>query len=413
METAEEQAHGSDCHRKGRGKEQAPQPGGTPTSRPVPEIVFLLDADGRIVRWTAPHPGPRLGELNLLAGMSIHDALHPGCRKERCRLTASFSDAWATHLSGLPVEWLFASNTLEGVLKLRLQPVAYACGEFFGEAVACHAAHSVLFMLDITVGYRAAERDDNPGWQAVREIPEPVPMVERFLPVGSPVLEPAPDARLTSLTAQLLVAQEAEQKRLAAELHDGLGQSLSLLRFEIDGGIAKQADRDCAIRTLERAAEYVRRSQEELRRITSNLGPVSLKKYGLIGSLDLLCKELRAACPGIGVRCVLDGTEQIVPGDLAVAVYRIAQEAMNNVATHAGAASLTLEFRTPEGGVELRVVDDGVGLPLDGECREGLGLTTMRERAEFLGGRFSLISAPLEGCEVRVSWSAAAVRLLG
>jgi two-component system NarL family sensor kinase len=268
-------------------------------------------------------------------------------------------------------------------------------------------------MNDVTVGYRAAERDDNPSWHAVRHSPGDLPRVKRFLPTAAPVLEPAPDARLTGLTARLLVAQEAEQKRLAAELHDGLGQSLSLLRFEIEGCLEQRADPAYALSALERAAAYIRRSQEELRRVTNNLGPVCLKKYGLNRSIDLLCQELRVARPGIEIRCALDAMDHQVPARLAVAVYRIAQEALHNVARHAEATTVKLQFRTPDGAVELRIVDDGVGLPLNGARHEGLGLTTMRERAESLGGRYSLVSAPGKGCQIRVRWSPGAIASLG
>ncbi|WP_405243545.1 sensor histidine kinase [Lentisalinibacter salinarum] len=409
MATTEEQVRGSHYCRKDRRERDPAHTPGTTTSQPVPELVLLLDGEARIVRWTGPHPGPRLGQLPLRAGMTIHDALHPGCSRQACRLATAFSEAWETHRSGLPVEWLFASTSLDGVLKLRLQSVAYVCGALFGEAVTCYESHSVLFMHDITAGYRAAERDENPSWRAVRQDETTAPLVQRFLPVGSPVLEPAPDARLTGLTARLLVAQEAEQKRLAAELHDGLGQSLSILRFEIEGCLDGDADPAQAAATLARAADYVRRSQEELRRITSNLGPVALKKHGLSGSLELLCLELLAACPDLEVRCSLDGRDHQVSEQLAVAIYRIAQEALNNVASHARATRVKLRFRTLDDAVELRIVDDGVGLPLNnGDRREGLGLSTMRERTEALGGRFSLVSAPGKGCQIRVRWGTAA-----
>lgn len=413
MEPTEEQVRGSHGYRKDRGEREPAHAPATTTRQPVPELVFLLDGSARIARWTGPHPGPRLGELSPRAGMTIHDALHPGCSRNACRLSMGFSEAWETHRSGLPVEWLFASARLDGVLKLRLQSVAYVCGALFGDAVSCYESHSVLFMHDITAGYRAAEEDENPRWRAVGQTATTAPLVERFVPTGSPVLEPAPDARLTSLTAQLLVAQEAEQKRLAAELHDGLGQSLSILRFEIEGCLDGDADPAQAAATLARAADYVRRSQEELRRITSNLGPVALKKHGLSGSLELLCLELLAACPDLEVRWSLDGRDHQVSDQLAVAIYRIAQEALHNVASHARATRVKLRFRTLDHAVELRIVDDGIGLPLNGARNEGLGLTTMRERTEALGGRFSLVSAPGKGCQIRVRWGAAALPSLG
>lgn len=121
-------------------------------------------------------------------------------------------------------------------------------------------------------------------------------------------------------------------------------------------------------------------------------------------ALEMLCVELLAACPGLEVRRSLDGRDQQVPGRLALAIYRIAREALSNVASHACATRVKLRFRTLDDAVELRIVDDGVGLPLNGDRREGVGLATMHEWTKALGGNFSLVSAPGKGCQIRARW---------
>lgn len=124
----------------------------------------------------------------------------------------------------------------------------------------------------------------------------------------------------------------------------------------------------------------------------------------LSSALEMLCVELLAACPGLQVRRSLDGRDHQVPDRLALAIYRIAREALSNVASHACATRVKLRFRTLDDAVELRIVDDGVGLPLNGDRREGVGVATMREWTQALGGRFSLVSAPGKGCQIRARW---------
>ncbi len=213
--------------------------------------------------------------------------------------------------------------------------------------------------------------------------------------------------RLGAITSQVLVSQEAERKRIAAELHDGLGQTLSLLRFEIEGCVERAAasddDRQCA--ALRRTFEHVQRALQELREITRNLMPAVISDRGLIGSLELLCSEFRAVCPKVKLRVELKAAEGRLPDEIAVAIYRISQEALHNIARHADACEALLVLAAGGGGVELLIRDDGVGLPADGRPRRGLGLLTMRERVESLGGRFQITGAADKGCSVRASWA--------
>ncbi len=414
METGTEEVRGGGDSRKGPERKAPPRiPDPKETIRPVPELVFLLDGEGRVVRSTGPHPGPRLAEFEFPKGLTVHDAVHPTCDGSGCRLQESWDAAWDAHRSGLAVEWLYASRVLDGVLKLRLQTVDYACRGLFGNGVSEYGNHSILFANDITSGYRAAEQDANPRWQAYRESGDSRLAAERFVPVGSPVVEAAPSGQLLGLASQLLLAQETEQKRLAAELHDGLGQSLSLLRFEIEGGIEQHDEPERLARTLLRAYRYVRRSQAELRSITGNLGPVLLKQRGLFGALNVLCEDLRHARPGLDVDVDLTGAEQDLPQPLSVCIYRIVQEALHNAARHAEPRSVEVALHIAADGVRLKVADDGLGMPLNGARREGLGLTTMRERVHSLGGEFRLVSAPREGCAILIYWAASRIGSAG
>lgn len=373
--------------------------------RPVPEVVLLLDPAGRVLRWSARHAGPRLGELEIRNRAHPHDILHPGCSASDCELWTSWREAWDVQEAGLPVEWLHVGHALEGVLKLRLQPVDYACGALFSNALEGYSDCRVLFVSDVGAAYTTS------GQPKVRRR-ERVPLALDFRGEAPCDLVAALDRRLSSVTAELLALEEAQRRRIASELHDGLGQTLSLLRFEIEG-LEEQADGRRGIAgTLSRAVEYVKHSQRELRRVTRNLRPVLLEEYGLFGAIGVLCDDFRGSCPDIELASSLDGDESRVPEVIATAIYRITQESLNNAARHARPSRVGVDLAADDDRISLRVADDGIGLAPERDPGKGIGLVTMRERTELLRGRFSLESRPGHGCSVTAHWSADAIRLL-
>jgi two-component system NarL family sensor kinase len=213
------------------------------------------------------------------------------------------------------------------------------------------------------------------------------------------------DERLRSVTSRMLSAHEAERKRIASELHDCLGQSLSLLRYEIEALLASSSEpEESHEAAIVRLHNYSRRALEELRSIVSDLRPTIIDDRGLIGALEALCEDFRVMSGHIEIRCDVSGDSRRIDDRLAIAVYRIAQEALNNVLRHADAGHSSLVFTMNEESVTLIVTDDGRGLPHGQALRTGLGLFTMRERAESLGGSFEIETRAGEGCRIRARW---------
>lgn len=168
-----------------------------------------------------------------------------------------------------------------------------------------------------------------------------------------------------------LAAQEAERSRIAQELHDGVGQSLTAVLLELAGSP-----------DLDRVREGVRSNLDEVRRVARHLRPHVLEDLGLRSALASLTQELfatggvhvrRAAVPGLPK--LSDETELVV--------FRVAQEALTNVARHAHATTVDLNLGVQGGDVVLTVADDGRGMPPDAD---GTGLRGMRERASIIGG---------------------------
>ena len=195
-----------------------------------------------------------------------------------------------------------------------------------------------------------------------------------------------------------LAAQEAERRRIARELHDEIGQTLTglLLRSET---LARRAP-DELRGDLEDVREAARQAAEEVRRIARRLRPEALDELGLQSALLALCT---AVSDRVGLRIDRD-LERDLPLDAEqeLVIYRVAQESITNVARHAGATRAEVRLRSDgDGGVLLVVRDDGVGLPEDAERRSN-GLRGMRERALLVGANISIGPADRRGTEVRL-----------
>ena len=370
---------------------------------PMPEVILLLDPAGRIVRSSRRFEGERLSRFEFTRNLKLHDVLHGGCDGSGCQLLKNWSEAWAAHESGLPIEWFFVSQAMDLALRLRLQPVSYACAVLFGGTVHRYDDHSVLFVQDLGAAVSTTDSytvQDNPRIKRAK-----IYRLRRDTD-PNPDLVASMDDRLRTITSQLLVSQEAERRRIASELHDSLGQSLSLMRLEIETCLADAHAHDGSVdlQALERTLEHTRHALEELRSISRNLRPTIIKDVGLQGSLDILCREFQATLPEVSMRKDLSGCTTGVPDDIAVAAYRITQEALNNIVRHAGASAASISFTADEKYYRLVIGDDGCGLPPGRMPARGLGLITMRERAETLGGEFVTDCHAGEGCTIRVMW---------
>jgi two-component system, NarL family, sensor histidine kinase UhpB len=193
-----------------------------------------------------------------------------------------------------------------------------------------------------------------------------------------------------------LAAQEAERLRVARELHDEIGQTLTAVTIQAeraaasDPGLASQALRD--------VADAVRESLDEVRRIARELRPEALDDLGLVNALIALCTRVGAQ-NGPRVMRELQAKLPALPPEVELVLYRIAQESLTNTLRHAHASAVTVALEVDAQSVTLRVADDGEGLPPD-LPRGTAGLAGMRERALLVGGRLSIESRPGEGTEV-------------
>ncbi|MBI2317308.1 MAG: sensor histidine kinase [Betaproteobacteria bacterium] len=216
-------------------------------------------------------------------------------------------------------------------------------------------------------------------------------------------------AQLWRLSAQNLNIQESERRRIAAELHDGLGQILSLVKLSIEEA-ALTADASSRIRmTLERLSSHVKSALGELRRIAMNLRPSTLDDLGIVATLAWYFREFEVACPDMNLERDIGVTEADVPDALKLPIFRIVQEATSNALKHAKASRIRVGLTSANGLLNLLIEDDGQGVdPASAargrDFRHGLGLQGMQERAEISGGTYDFQSAPGKGTRIGVTW---------
>ncbi|WNG88720.1 GAF domain-containing sensor histidine kinase [Mycobacterium sp. ITM-2016-00317] len=205
---------------------------------------------------------------------------------------------------------------------------------------------------------------------------------------------------------QVIEAQELERRRLAGDIHDGISQRLVTLSFRLDA--AAQAakspdDHDALLEQLDRARELAGLTLEEARAAISGLRPPVLDDLGLPGGLASLARSIPQIPIDLEIGRELAGSR--LPDHIELALYRIAQECLQNVVKHAGASSARLAFRVDDNQARLEIADDGVGFdtfehPLGSDEMGGYGLLSMAERAEIVGGRLNIRSRPGSGTTV-------------
>ena len=200
---------------------------------------------------------------------------------------------------------------------------------------------------------------------------------------------------------RVLAAQEAERIGIARDLHDEVGQLLTGALLQLNS-IAESAP--AHRQELDEARQAVRRALDEVRRISSELRPEMLEHLGLVSALTELSTTF-ARVSGVRVERQFDPSLPKLAPDTELAVYRIAQESLTNVARHAQAKQVTIALERGHDSVVLRVVDDGRGF--DGAPEEHGGLRSMRERALLVEGALAIKDGAQGGVEVRLEVPAA------
>ena len=218
--------------------------------------------------------------------------------------------------------------------------------------------------------------------------------------------------RLQFLSSRLMAAQEEERGRIAGDLHDSIGQSMSAIKFRVESSVEmlKRGKTDEGVSVLEAVIPMVRGLVGDVRTIIRDLRPSTLDDLGIVATISWFCREFHSVYSGIRIETDIDIQENDVPAQRKTVICRVLQEAMNNLAKHSGADVVCVELRNPDGRMSFTIEDNGRGFEPGNALSEesphrGLGLVSMKERVELSGGTFSIHSAHGAGTKIVASWT--------
>lgn len=221
---------------------------------------------------------------------------------------------------------------------------------------------------------------------------------------------------LRQLSGMLVSIQEDERRRIALDLHDGLGQSLSLIKLAVENAAGQVAEgaHDAALATLQQLGPRLKEALVDVRRVSTELRPSILDDLGILPTLSWFFREFEAVCGRMVVEKMLDVSEQDVPQALKITLYRVLQEATSNIVKHAAAGRMRVSLNREAGSLHLTIEDNGRGFDPDGICAQcegcgvgvcrGIGLVSMKERVTLSGGHYQLRSTPGLGTRIQASW---------
>jgi len=204
----------------------------------------------------------------------------------------------------------------------------------------------------------------------------------------------------SDLAQKLIATQESTLQYVSRELHDEFGQILTAVGSLLSRVQKKAQPEPTWQKDLQEVREIVQSTLENVRSLSQSLHPVMLDEAGVESALDWYLSTVERQ-NGIAIHYEKSGTSRPISNSAGIHIYRIAQEALNNVVRHSKSAEAFVRLGFQPKSLLLEVEDRGVGMQL-GESRRGIGLVAMRERAELLGGSINWIAAPNGGTIVRL-----------
>jgi signal transduction histidine kinase len=344
----------------------------------LPQLICIIDEQGCILRANRTAARWRLASVTEVRGMSIDELLHGRCDDPACYVKAFMHDALSSLRRGRRTRCQADDKVLDRPLELVAMPTLVSREEAEARSLGRFAVVVVDDVSDIKRTEAALRQSES---------------------------------ELRLLSAQLLTSQEMERKRIASELHDSVGASLAAIKLTLEQAIQTlpSSGAETGRGALQALVQRMRDTVGEVRRIAMDLRPATLDDLGLIATLSWFFREFAALHPSVRLDKEVDIAEQDIPAALRTTIFRIVQEGVSNVVKHSGSDSLSFRLKRQRCEIELVLEDRGRGfdpahvvVPSDGV--RGLGLASMRDRAELSGGVFEIRSAPGLGTRLRCAW---------
>jgi signal transduction histidine kinase len=333
-------------------------------------VVCLLDKSGHIKRANRQIEKWQLGSVQSLQGRTIHQVFHQNCHDYDCSFLHDINKAW---------------------IKMS------ASGESHWETEVQTTGNLRNFILRKTLQSDKSKPLDQNSFAV--------------LTVRQSSLEEArikADRKLAEKGSDNLAAKEEERRHIAMELHDGIGQDLAVVKINLEGlrlEINRTLDKK-TIGHLDKIIHRIRGSMEDVHRLSSDLHPRYLDSRSLPVALELLCRDLGRTYKDVTIKCDIACTSSALTRPLKLAIFRIAQEALNNALRHSQADTITVTLQQCTDQLELDIIDNGIGFDLSESHEEnnGLGLTGIRERVKLSDGSVSISTNASKGTTISVTW---------
>ena len=394
----------------------------------LPQLVIAMDDEARITLINRTVETWGIGEVNKVNGLYISDFLKD--------LNKGFTDdAWT---SDWPYIWQQIKNKDTIVRKVEKKHIAktfhYTLRKVSDYDVNNDHCYAVLIIDDITTRQgiekslkdRANELEKNVN-ERTKELKHANNQLEHELhakKAANKELKESQSSRL-ALLREVFTTQENERKRIARELHDSIGQSLGATKFKLEELLIDKkdifnADYDEFVDVVKKLQSLI----QDVRHISMDLRPALLDDLGTLVTLNWFCREFENTYSGISVKQIINAEESDISEDNKVVIFRIVQEAMNNIVKHANAKTIVLELDHSDSGLLLSIKDDGCGFNKDRLIKKQIsvsnndttpprcnfGLSSMRERAESTSGDFFIETVANVGTRINVIWDSVKTR---
>jgi len=224
------------------------------------------------------------------------------------------------------------------------------------------------------------ENDSN---DEIGELTEAFNQMSEKIKIQTQELKYEKEKRITSM----IDGQEFERQRLSRELHDGLGQYILATKMKLER--FENASPELKQQIVEEAKSLLAIISNEVVSMSENLAPPVLNQFGLISAIENICEEVRKNS-GIKIQFIHNAVELTCDEKVKIYLYRIIQEAFNNIVKHSKATEVLINFNYTD-HLELNISDNGIGFYFDDNFKAGNGISNMRERTELLGGTFEII----------------------
>jgi PAS domain S-box-containing protein len=265
---------------------------------------------------------------------------------------------------------------------------------------------------NFTMEYRLRRADGQYRWVLDEGVPRLLPNGELAGYIGCclDITERRQSEQaLQQLTGRLLMLQDEERQRVAAELHDGLGQNLAIIKNRAMIGLRDETNQERAREQLEEIASTAAASIVEVREIAHNLRPYELDRLGLVAAIESMIERVSDST-AIKLSANLERIEGLLSPEAETSVYRIVQEGLNNVIKHSNATAARIEIKKIGNRLAITVEDNGAGMPAhvtaangnSGNNGKGFGLVGIAERVRVLGGSLAIDSRPARGTAIKI-----------